>query len=170
MDEQGAARGKNRPTEAMERFIEKHHVLTLSTSVNDEVWCAHCFYVYDAEQVSFFFNSSAETLHAQQMSHNSFVAASIVLESAKVGVLRGLQMQGLTHLPEGEELAQAKALYLRRFPYARFAELTLWQLRVTHMKYTDNRLGFGRKEEWHELEDFVSLLDRLSKLGEGKGY
>lgn len=155
----------NGPSEAIERFITKHHVLTLSTSVNDEVWCAHCFYVYDAESVSFFFNSSAETLHAQQMSHNSFVAASIVLESSRVGMLRGLQMQGLVNLPEGEELARAKSLYLRRFPIARMAELMIWQLKVTHMKYTDNRLGFGKKEEWNEMEDFVSLLNRLSVLG-----
>lgn len=165
MDENSAERSNHRPSGAIEKFIGKHHVLTLSTSVNDEVWSAHCFYAYDASQVSFFFSSSAETLHAQQMSHNSFVAASIVLESREVGLLRGLQMQGLVHLPEGEELARAKSLYLRRFPFARLTELTLWQLRVTHMKYTDNRLGFGKKEEWNELEDFVSLLDRLSRLG-----
>lgn len=41
----------------------------------------------------------------------------------------------------------------------------IWQLKVTHMKYTDNRLGFGKKEEWNEMEDFVSLLNRLSVLG-----
>lgn len=169
MDEKCAERNNHRPTEAMERFIGKHHVLTLSTSVNDEVWCAHCFYAYDAELVSFFFSSSVDTLHARQMIHNSYVAASIMLESRRVGVLRGLQMQGLAHLPEGDELDRAKSLYLRRFPFARLAELTLWQLRVTHMKYTDNRLGFGKKEEWNELEDFVSLLDRLSKLGEEHG-
>lgn len=74
-------------------------------------------------------------------------------------------MQGLVNLPEGEELARAKSLYLRRFPIARMAELMIWQLKVTHMKYTDNRLGFGKKEEWNEMEDFVSLLNRLSVLG-----
>lgn len=161
----GDAHGENGPSEAIERFIGKHHVLTLSTSVNDEVWCAHCFYVYDPSTVSFFLSSSSETLHARQMIQNSFVAASIVLESSEVGLLRGLQMQGLVNLPEGEELARAKSLYLRRFPLALLADLTLWRLNVTRMKYTDNRLGFGKKEEWNEMEEFVGLLNRLSELG-----
>lgn len=149
----------------MERFIRKHHVLTLSTSVDDEVWSAHCFYVYDPDLVSFFFTSSASTLHARQMSHNSFVAASIVYESARVGVLRGMQMQGLVHLPEGDALAHARALYLRRFPLALASDLTLWQLRVTCMKYTDNRLGFGKKAVWNAMDDFSALLQKLSDLG-----
>jgi len=40
-------------------------------------------------------------------------------------------------------------------------ELNLWQLDVTYFKFTDNRLGFGKKLIWKRNEDlFASLLDK----------
>ena len=38
-----------------------------------------------------------------------------------------------------------KKKYLKRFPYARLMETTLWTLKLSFVKYTDNRLGFGKK-------------------------
>ena len=53
-------------------------------------------------------------------------------------------------LAEGEVAGEARSAYLRRFPYAVVADLTLWTMRPTSMKFTDNRLGFGKKLLWHE--------------------
>ena len=40
--------------------------------------------------------------------------------------------------------------YLKRFPYAALAELTLWAIRPDYMKLTDNTLGFGKKLIWND--------------------
>jgi len=146
---------------SIQHFIDEHHVLTLSTSVNEEVWCAHCFYVYLPDQQCFIFSSAAETKHMQQVCHNSSVAASIVLESSVVGVLRGLQIQGSVFQLLASLEKDAQRAYCKRFPVANLMDLNLWQLDVTYFKFTDNRLGFGKKLIWKRNEDlFASLLDR----------
>lgn len=145
----------------IQRFIDEHHVLTLSTSVNEEVWSAHCFYVFLPEQQCFIFSSSPDTKHMRQVCHNSYVAASIVLESSVVGTLRGLQIQGSVFQLLASLEKEAQRVYCKRFPVANLMELNLWQLDVTYFKFTDNRLGFGKKLIWKRNEDlFASLLDK----------
>lgn len=127
------------------RFIKKHHVLTLCTQSAEELWCANCFYVYDARDNALVFTSDTETRHGREMLENPQVAGSIVLETKIIGKIRGLQFQGKAHLPEGDELKRIKTLYLKRFPVAMLMKTQLWRLDITTAKYTDNRLGFGKK-------------------------
>ena len=42
--------------------------------------------------------------------------------------------------------------YIKRFPYAAVAPLSLWMLRPKMMKLTDNTLGFGKKLIWQSEE------------------
>lgn len=142
------------PHPAIVRFIQHHHVLTLATSVDDEVWCAHCFYAYLPEATSLIFTSDTSTRHMRHICHNGYVGGGIVKESWRVGHLRGLQLQGLV-LPVADNLKEtARKAYLHRFPIARAAQLTLWQLELTTLKYTDNRLGFGKKLTWSRIPEF----------------
>ena len=79
-----------------------------------------------------------------------------------VGSLRGLQFQGVVTPAEGAALETARKAYLGRFPVARLMETTLWQLDITTLKYTDNRLGFGKKLHWHRdgtLRDLLASLE-----------
>lgn len=145
-------------------FIRKHHVMTLCTSYRDEPWCAHCFYVYIEENNTFIFASETGTRHIADISHNCYVAGSVVLESKMVGKLQGLQLQGLVTEVSPEELATARGAYLREFPYAVVKDLVLWQLDVTSFKYTDNLLGFGKKIYWSDGSSFDSLVDSLMGL------
>ena len=70
-------------------------------------------------------------------------------ESASiVGKVRGLQLRGTMARPEGEERRVARNAYLRRFPFAAVMDLELWIIRPVFFKYTDNRLGFGKKIIW----------------------
>lgn len=147
--------------EAIRRFIDEHHVLTLSTSVNEEAWCAHCFYVFLPQYSCFIFASDSATKHMQQICHNSFVAASIVLESETVGVLRGLQIQGSVFQLLSSIEKEAQRAYTKRFPLARLMDLHLWQLDVTYLKFTDNRLGFGKKIVWQREAEFFEKWERL---------
>ncbi|MBQ5738354.1 MAG: pyridoxamine 5'-phosphate oxidase family protein [Alistipes sp.] len=131
-------------------FIKKHHVLTLATlhSGSDQPYVANCFYAYDKERNIFIFTSDDTTRHGSEMIDNPRVALSIVRETRIVGAIEGLQITGRAE--RGDE--EAKRRYIRRFPYAAVAPLTLWMVRPEMMKLTDNKLGFGKKLIWQSEE------------------
>ena len=130
-------------------FIDEHHVLTLATATKDGApYCCNAFFAYRADEQAFVFTSDKTTLHGEMMLANPRVAASVVLETRTVGKVQGLQITG-TVMPakEGEKMA-----YIKSFPYAAVADLTLWRIEADFMKLTDNRLGFGKKLIWQKQE------------------
>ena len=130
-------------------FIRKHHVLTLATVGGDNLpYVANCFYAYDTLRNRIIFTSDLATRHAQEMTLNPRVALSIVRETRIVGCLEGIQIEGVAERGNDE----AKRLYIKRFPYAAVAPLTLWEVEPTRMKLTDNKLGFGKKLIWQKEE------------------
>ena len=133
----------------IEKFISKHHVLTLATSTKEgEPYCCNCFFAFDAETTAFIFTSGEATHHAQMMMQNDRVAASVVLETRTVGKVQGLQITGrIKRAIEGDKMR-----YIKEFPYAAVADLELWRLEADFMKLTDNTLGFGKRLIWQRSE------------------
>jgi uncharacterized protein len=132
------------------RFLRKHHVLTVATTVNDQPWCASCFYVYVGELNALVFTTDPATRHGREFLANSFVAGSVVLETRIIGKIRGIQFQGRISEASGEGLEAARRAYLKRFPVAMLMDTHLWIVDLTHIKMTDNRLGFGKKVVWNK--------------------
>lgn len=130
-------------------FIRKHHVLTLATVGGDNLpYVANCFYAYDTLRNRIIFTSDLATRHAQEMTLCPRVALSIVRETRIVGCVEGIQIEGVAERGNDE----AKRIYIKRFPYAAVAPLTLWEVEPTRMKLTDNKLGFGKKLIWQKEE------------------
>ena len=130
------------------KFFRKHHVLTIATSAENELWCANCYYVYLEEENALVFTTDKDTRHGKEFLKNPFVAGSVVLETMRVGKIQGIQFQGIVSEPEGEMLSKAKWAYLKKFPPAVLMDTHLWILKLTLIKMTDNRLGFGKKILW----------------------
>lgn len=131
------------------KFINKHHVLTLATVDGDGMpYVANCFYAYDSARNIFIFTSDTTTRHGGHMATNPHVALSIPLETRIVGRVQGIQICGIAERGDSE----AHTTYIKRFPYAAVAPLTLWAVRPTMMKLTDNTLGFGKKLIWESEE------------------
>ena len=130
------------------KFFRKHHVLTIATSVDNEPWCANCFYVYLEEENALVFTTATDTRHGKEFIKNSSVAGSVVLETMVIGKIRGIQFSGIISEPEGELLSKAKWAYLKKFPPAALMDTHLWLVKLTLIKMTDNRLGFGKKLIW----------------------
>jgi len=126
-------------------FFRKHHVLTIATSVNNEPWCANCFYVYLEDENALVFTTDINTRHGQEFLKNNVVAGSVVLETMVIGKIRGIQFQGMVSEPEGELIPKARTAYLKRFPVAILMDTRLWIVKLSYIKMTDNRLGFGKK-------------------------
>lgn len=130
------------------KFFKRHHVLTIATSVGNEPWCANCFYAYLEEENVLVFTTDPETRHGKEFLDNSFVAGSVVLETMVIGRIRGIQFQGTVSEPAGELLSKAKWAYLKKFPPAALMNTHLWVVKLSLIKLTDNRLGFGKKLIW----------------------
>ena len=136
-----------RPDSKIIAFFKKHHVLTLSTSLDDQPWCANCFYAFDEVGMALIFTSGYETRHIKEAVRNQKVAGSVVLETSAVGKIQGIQFVGELVKPE-EGAESVNHIYLKRFPFAALMDTTLWLLKIDYAKMTDNRLGFGKKLIW----------------------
>lgn len=134
------------------RFLRRHHVLTLATAAEGAPYCSNAFYCYEKERNLIVFTSDPATRHAQEMERNPRIAASVVLETKIVGRVQGLQLCGTATRAD----ETAKRAYLKRFPYAALAELTLWAIEPDFMKLTDNTLGFGKKLIWSNKQESSS--------------
>lgn len=133
------------------KFILKHHVLTLSTSNSNLPYCASCFYTYVKDKNQLIFTSDEETKHVQDMKNQNLVAGTIALETKTVGKIQGIQFRGKVIEAKGELYRSVRKLYLKRFPFAILKETKLWIIELTYLKFTDNRLGFGKKLIWGSL-------------------
>ena len=129
-------------------FIKQHHVLTLATTFKNETWCAQRVSMYLAKRNLFVFTSDMETKHIQDTMSQDIVAGSVVLETNIIGKIRGLQFQGKIFKPDIKLLKEMKIAYLKRFPVAMLMKTTLWAVEPNLLKYTDNRLGFGKRLVW----------------------
>ncbi|MFZ2339258.1 MAG: hypothetical protein WAW07_05970 [Bacteroidales bacterium] len=134
--------------ERIKKFFRKHHVLTIATSTVAGPWCANCFYVYLEEENALVLTTDPETRHGKEFFINSFVAGSVVLETRIIGMIRGIQFQGIVVEPDGDLASKSKIAYLKRFPVAMLMDTHLWVVQLTFIKMTDNRLGFGKKLIW----------------------
>jgi uncharacterized protein YhbP (UPF0306 family) len=133
-------------------FLKKHHVLTLATSVNNEPWCANCFYSFIKDDMVLVFTSDSKTKHIQDISQNATVAGSIVLETSVVGKIQGIQFTAIVTESTKDLTSKAHISYLKRFPFAVLANTSLWSVTLQSVKMTDNRLGFGKKLYWKRDE------------------
>jgi len=126
----------------IEEFISLHHVLTLSTSKDNTPYSSSAFYAYDNNTKTFIIASEEKTTHIQHILLNPIVSLNIHLETTKIGKIQGLQIKAKAKKLEDKTL---KNIYFKAFPYALTLNPTLWQIKPFWFKYTDNRLGFGKK-------------------------
>lgn len=130
------------------KFIEEHHLLTLAVSDESDIWCSHAFYVFIEEEAAFLITSEDHTRHILLAQRRDVIAGGIALETDKIGDIRGLQFKAVIDKCDDSFLGPYRMKYLKRFPYAILKGGDLWRLTITEAKFTDNRLGFGKKIKW----------------------
>ena len=131
------------------KFIKDHHVLTLATSVGEYPYVSNMFYAFDDNKFRFIITSDESTKHIEDILANPNVGIGVVLETKIVGKICGLQATGIISKPVDEEFKSVRLQYIKRFPYAIAMNLELWVIDVNFAKYTDNKLGFGKKLLWN---------------------
>lgn len=133
---------------AISRWLSKQHVVTWCVASEGELWCANAFYIYDPQRVAFYLLSEETTRHGQMAGKQALVAGTVNGQPKTVALIRGVQFKGEIRLLEGDDAAEKRARYVRRFPVARMLSAPVWELRLDEVKFTDNTLGFGKKLHW----------------------
>lgn len=129
----------------MIKFIQAHHVLSLSTTQKDKPSSCSVFYAFMEEDNCFIFASEYKSEHIQNIMQNSDVAASIHDEVRELMRIKGLQIKGQV---TGSK-SRHEHFYLKTFPEAKDMKKEIWVLELRELKYTDNEdIGFGQKEVW----------------------
>jgi uncharacterized protein YhbP (UPF0306 family) len=131
-------------------FIAEHHLLTLATSNNNIPYCCNVYYVFNQQTNSLIFASDGKTIHVQHFTENPKVAGTIALETLDIEKIQGVQLLGEVSELIGEEFQNTKKHYLKSFPYAEKMDPKLWEMKLTFIKMTHNKLGFGKKLVWEE--------------------
>ncbi|MCU5773386.1 YhbP family protein [Erwiniaceae bacterium BAC15a-03b] len=133
---------------AIVRYLKKQHVLSLCCGDAQDLWCANCFYVFDAERVAFWLMTEPDTRHGALMQRQALVAGTVNGQPKSVLLIKGVQYRGQIMVLSGETEARARAAYCKRFPVAKKVSAPLWEIRLDELKMTDNALGFGKKLLW----------------------
>lgn len=141
---------KQKVNERIVSFLRKNTNLTLATSAGNVPYCANCFYAYEDEQNLLIFKSSQDTKHIRQALENKLVAGSILPDELETAKVQGIQFQGSFLNPQNGQLESLKRCYYKKFPFALAFSGSIWAVELTHIKMTDNALGFGKKIEWSE--------------------
>lgn len=131
------------------RHLKKQHVLSLCCG--QPLWCANCFYVFDAERVAFWLMTETATRHGAQMVKAPLVAGTVNGQPTSVMRIKGVQYAGRIALLQGDEAEHARKAYVKRFPVAAAVRAPLWQIQLNELKMTDNTLGFGKKLSWQRV-------------------
>ena len=141
---------ENLPDKRIASFLAEHHVVTLTVFDGEGIWSWHAFYVYLPEENVMVITSESKTRHIQMLvsAGTGLVSGGVSLETESVGLIRGVQFNGFMKQVQERFLNNYRLSYLKRFPYAILKGGDLWTIRITEIKFTDNRLGFGKKLHW----------------------
>ncbi|WP_075183017.1 YhbP family protein [Pantoea sp. 1.19] len=140
------------PYAAITRYLKKQHVLTLACQADGELWCASCYYVCDPASAVLWIMSDVQTRHGTLLLRQPQVAGTVSGQPKSVARIKGVQFAGAARPLAGAAEQQARAAYVRRFPIAARQSATLWEIRLSELKMTDNTLGFGTKLVWQAAQ------------------
>ena len=132
-------------------FLREHQVLTLAV---DGPYAAALFYAVD-DELNFYVVTDPATRHGLAISQKGRVAGTIQRDRQRWQEIRGVQFTGQCVRLTGTQRVAGWALFMKRFALAGidelapvFAKVEIWKITPDWMCLTDNRQGFGHKDEW----------------------
>ena len=142
---------KNEIDERILSFLSEHTNLTLAVSENDHPYCANCFYSFSKKRNLLIFKSNPETTHITIALKNDKVAGTITPDKLDKTRIQGIQFIGKILHAKGDNLITAKNSYYKKYPFAIAFSGELWVIELHSIKFTDNKLGFGKKLGWKKI-------------------
>lgn len=134
--------------ERIEAFLKEQKVVNIATSVNNEPYCASCYYAFIPNENLIVFKSDPDTKHIEDALANNQVAGTVIPEKIVQSKIKGVQFTGVFKPAQGAAGEKAKKGYLSKFPVAGLFRGDIWMIELTKVKFTDNTLVFGKKILW----------------------
>lgn len=134
--------------ERIEAFLKEQTVVNIATSVNNQPYCASCYYAFIPKENLLVFKSDPDTKHIEDALANNLVAGTILPEKIIQSKIKGIQFSGVFKPTNGAAGDKAKKGYLSKFPVAGLFRGDIWMIELTKVKFTDNTLVFGKKILW----------------------
>lgn len=139
----------------IQQFLTAHTTLTLATLAEDGRPQAAALFFAAMEDLSLIFISESRVRHSQNVTRDSRVAATIYADGQEWQSIRGIQLEGSCTLLLDESAAEARAVYLAKYPFiaenkmllAMLERVSFYKIRPTWIRFIDNSQGFGYKEE-----------------------
>ena len=129
-------------------FLQEQSVISIATTVNDEPYCASCYYAFEPNENLLVFKSDSDTKHIEDALKNNHVAGTILPDKINKAKVKGVQFSGIFMKAEGNIGKKAKETYLKKFPVASVFRGDIWVIEISRIKFTDNTLVFGKKLLW----------------------
>ena len=131
--------------------------MSLATTGEKNIWAAAVFYVN--RSLNLFFLSSPSSRHGENLSACPEVSATVHEDYRDWRVIKGIQLEGVVELIEGEERDEAMRLYGQKFPIvgesdhmppeiaSALCKVGCYRLTPRRMYFINNSIRFGHREE-----------------------
>ena len=130
-------------------FLSECRVMSMATVAGKCPYCAPVFFAWDNSQQYFIVKSSASTIHFANAVYSGIAAGSVLPDVTQIAHIRGLQFNGICRTPvDSDEDIRIRKLYYSRYPIGKLIDGDFLLIFPDNFKYTDNRMGFGKKLLW----------------------
>lgn len=130
-------------------FLMECRIMSMATVMDGIPYCAPVFFVWNNDLNCFIIKSSAVTMHFSTAISTGMVAGSVLPDVREITHIQGLQFNGTCRTPSDEEEdQQVRKIYYSRYPIGKLIDGDFLLIVPEKFKYTDNRLGFGKKIIW----------------------
>jgi uncharacterized protein YhbP (UPF0306 family) len=133
-------------------LLRLRFVVGLASRSRKGPWTAPVFFAPARDGRTLYFLSDPGSRHCRELARDPRAAGSLWVETLSVRRIRGAQLTGRVRALSGREAGAALAIYLRRFPAAAALLAArrrerVYAFELATAKVTDNRRGFGSKQE-----------------------
>ena len=132
--------------EKIKEILAEENVLTICMCADGLPYCANSFYAVDWQNNHLIITGDKSTKHLQMAMKNKSVAGTIYRLKGAMHT-EGLQFTGKIIETTAK---QYKELYFKRFPFARPAKTSFWQIELEYIKCSLFNKGISKKIEWYK--------------------
>jgi uncharacterized protein YhbP (UPF0306 family) len=135
------------------KFINENKIAAICcTDGNNQPYCFHCFYVFDATNNLLFFKSSEKTFHASLLAKNPAIAGSILPQKMEMLALKGIQFTGTVLYSDFPNQINPDIYYHKKLPLGLAKPGHVYCIQLQTIKMTDNTILFGTQLLWNKSE------------------
>ncbi|WP_386687324.1 hypothetical protein [Lonepinella sp. MS14437] len=134
-------------------FLQTHHVVSLTTMFNNELWAASCFYVFDEKNTALWVMTSQQTKHGRMMLQQAKIVGTIAGQPETIREIQGIQFTAYAKLiDDPNEYKIALAHYAEKHTMAKLLHTDIWHITFDELKFTSNKLLFAQKTYWKRTD------------------